>query len=145
MFDWFKKKKTPEIKQRQRFMVGSFLDFQETQALKLSTTFACIKVIAESIGMLPIKIYEENDGVKALAKKHPLYNVLTYQPNPNDTIAEFKEKIMTDLLLHGNSYCKIIRIGLPKFYSFISLLTKSLSLLSFFFFFLSFASSQKYI
>ena len=92
-------------------MVGSFLDFQETQALKLSTTFACIKVIAESIGMLPIKIYEENDGVKALAKKHPLYNVLTYQPNPNDTIAEFKEKIMTDLLLHGNSYCKIIRIG----------------------------------
>ena len=111
MFDWFKKKKTPEIKQRQRFMVGSFLDFQETQALKLSTTFACIKVIAESIGMLPIKIYEENDGVKALAKKHPLYNVLTYQPNPNDTIAEFKEKIMTDLLLHGNSYCKIIRIG----------------------------------
>ena len=102
MFDWFKKKKTPEIKQRQRFMVGSFLDFQETQALKLSTTFACIKVIAESIGMLPIKIYEENDGVKALAKKHPLYNVLTYQPNPNDTIAEFKEKIMTDLLLHGN-------------------------------------------
>ena len=111
MFDWFKKKKVPEIKQRQRFMVGSFLDFQETQALKLSTTFACIKVIAESIGMLPIKIYEENDGVKALAKKHPLYNVLTYQPNPNDTIAEFKEKIMTDLLLHGNSYCKIIRIG----------------------------------
>lgn len=111
MFDWFKKKKAPEIKQRQRFMVGSFLDFQETQALKLSTTFACIKVIAESIGMLPIKIYEENDGVKALAKKHPLYNVLTYQPNPNDTIAEFKEKIMTDLLLHGNSYCKIIRFG----------------------------------
>jgi HK97 family phage portal protein len=40
-----------------------------------------------------------------------LYDVLTYQPNPNDTPAEFKEKLMTDLLLHGNSYCKIVRFG----------------------------------
>lgn len=111
MFNWFKKTKTEQKSRYGRYMVGSFLDFQETQALKISTTFACVKVIAESIGMMPIKIYEENNGIKALAKTHPLYDVLTYQPNPNDTPAEFKEKIMTDLLLHGNSYCKIVRFG----------------------------------
>lgn len=111
MFGWFKKQKTEKKNRYGRYMVGSFLDYQETQALKLSTTFACVKVIAESIGMMPIKIYEENNGIKALAKTHPLYDVLTYQPNPNDTPAEFKEKLMTDLLLHGNSYCKIVRFG----------------------------------
>lgn len=111
MFGWFKKQKNEKKSRYGRYMVGNFLDYQETQALKLSTTFACVKVIAESIGMMPIKIYEENNGIKALAKTHPLYDVLTYQPNPNDTPAEFKEKLMTDLLLHGNSYCKIVRFG----------------------------------
>lgn len=110
MFNFFKRKK--EVKRRNNiYMVGSFLDFSETQALKVSTAFACVRCIAESIAMLPIKIYEENNGIKVLAKNHPLYDIFTYQPNPNDTPAEFKEKILTDLILHGNAFCKIVRFG----------------------------------
>lgn len=113
MFDWLFKKRKPKTQNNNsdRTIVSSFFDYREVQALKISTAFACVKCISESVAMLPIKIYEEQNGIKQQAKNHSLYRLLSYKPNPNDTPAEFKEKIVADLVLHGNCYIKIVRLG----------------------------------
>lgn len=91
----------------------SSYNYKQIQALQISTAYACVKVIAESAAMLPLKIYHMNsDGEKELAINHPLYDIFEYSPNPNDTPAEFKEKILVSLIMNGNSFCEIERAGL---------------------------------
>ena len=54
----------------------SSYNYKQIQALQISTAYACVKVIAESAAMLPLKIYHMNsDGEKELAINHPLYDI----------------------------------------------------------------------
>ena len=59
-------------------------------ALNEATYFACIKVLSESLGKLPLKLmkHDENAGVISL-RKNPLYYVLHNRPNPYMTSSVF--------------------------------------------------------
>jgi len=47
-------------------------------ALKVSTVFACLRVLADGIAQVPLKVYREKaDGTKELAKDHPAYRLLS--------------------------------------------------------------------
>lgn len=98
-------------KESARVTFGSY-NFRQIQALQISTAFACVKVIAESVAMLPLKIYKLNNGEKDLALDHPLYSIFEHSPNPNDSPSEFKEKIVVSLVMNGNVFCEIERKGL---------------------------------
>ena len=58
--------------------------------LSEATYFACLKVLSESLGKLPLKLLKYNDknGVKA-ARDHPLYRILKERPNPYMTASTF--------------------------------------------------------
>jgi len=62
-----------------------FLGLSDTKEDNLSeaTYFACLKVLSESIGKLPLKLLQYNDrnGVRN-AREHALYTVLHDRPNP---------------------------------------------------------------
>lgn len=67
---------------------NDFLDFLGVRnvpvnALSEATYFACLKVLSEAIGKLPLKLLQYNDrnGV-ATAREHPLYSILRNRPNP---------------------------------------------------------------
>lgn len=87
-------------------------NYKQMQTLSISTAYACVRVIAESVAMLPLKIYKQTDGEKDLAVEHPLYKLFEYAPNPNDTPTEFKEKLMVSLIMNGNVFCEIERKGI---------------------------------
>jgi HK97 family phage portal protein len=55
-----------------------------------ATYFACIRILSESVGKLPLKIMRNmpGGGVEA-ATKHQLYNVLRYRPNPYQSATAF--------------------------------------------------------
>ena len=55
-----------------------------------ATYFACIRILSESVGKLPLKIMRNmpGGGVEP-AIKHPLYNVLRYRPNPYQSATAF--------------------------------------------------------
>lgn len=81
-------------------------------ALQLSSVYACVRLLAETIGALPIKIYTiRSDGTRVLNKKHPLNSVLNFMPNDYQTRVEFWEYATFQLALHGNCYMKISRNG----------------------------------
>lgn len=82
------------------------------QAESLAAVYACVSAIAETIGSLPLHLYQRIDnGDRERANQHPLYRVLHDQANPIQTALEFREQMQAAVLLRGNAYAQIIRDG----------------------------------
>lgn len=77
-------------------------------ALKLSTVWACVGLLSDTIAALPLVIYESTADGKRRATNHPLYAVLHDQPNEKQTAFEFWQMMMTHALLRGNGYAQIV-------------------------------------
>lgn len=89
---------------------NSGVEVDEQESLKITTVYACVKVIAETIASLPLTLMKEEDNGDSLrAKQHPLYSVLHDIPNDEMTSFTFREMMMTNLLLWGNAYALIKR------------------------------------
>lgn len=80
-------------------------------AIQLSTVYACVRVISETIASLPLGVFESKDKGNEKAESHILYRILHDEPNPEMTSFVFREVMMAHLLLWGNSYSQIIRNG----------------------------------
>ena len=81
------------------------------QAIKFAPVFQCIRVLAESIGMMPLHLFSEQQGVKSKAFNHPLYSLLHDAPNDFQTNQEWLEMMIAHLGLRGNFYCWINRVN----------------------------------
>lgn len=82
------------------------------RAESLSTVYACVSAISETIASLPLVLYRRTpDDGREKAKEHPLYSVLHDQPNDAQTALEFRELMTAMVLLRGNAHAEIIRGG----------------------------------
>lgn len=80
----------------------------EFSAMQNSAVYGCVRILSESIAALPCHVYKYNDeGGKSRATDHPLYYLLHDAPNPEMTSFNFRESLMTHLLLWGNHYSLI--------------------------------------
>ncbi len=77
-----------------------------------STYFACMKVLSESLGKLPLKLlrYNDKNGVET-AREHPLYYLLHDRPNPYMTSSIFWSSVEFNRNHHGNAYVWIHGAG----------------------------------
>jgi HK97 family phage portal protein len=74
-------------------------------ALQVSTVFACVKVIAETIASLPLIVYERvSDTAKQRAVGTPEYKLLHRMPNGWQTPYDFKENLTAWAALHGGGF-----------------------------------------
>lgn len=78
------------------------------KALQVTTALRCAAIIAEAICSIPFKVYRRveqgNQVVRAEARDHPLFDLLTTAPNDWQTSFEFRETIGLHLALCGNAY-----------------------------------------
>ena len=79
-------------------------------ALQISTVFAATRLIAETVASLPFDLYEKTPEGR-IPSSLSLRKVLTRRPNRYQTRVEFWESIVFNLVLSGNSYCVITRVG----------------------------------
>ena len=76
-----------------------------TSALGLSSVWACVRLIAESIASLPCGVYEiDPKGNKVPARASELYKILHDSPNADMTAMDFWVSVVGSMLLWGNSY-----------------------------------------
>lgn len=77
--------------------------------------YACVKVITEYIGMLPIQVFQrmKDESGEMLGKKpatnHALWPLLNELPNPEMTAVEVIEAMVGHVLLRGNAYAHVLR------------------------------------
>lgn len=82
----------------------------EEAALRYSAVFSCIRVLAESIAQLPLKVYERfGDDSRQVAKDFYLYPLLSLQPNAYTTAFHFWEFMGMSMAAWGNAYALIDR------------------------------------
>ena len=73
-------------------------------AMRISTVYACVKVIAETIASLPLFLYKRlPDGGKEPATDHYLFPLIHDRISEELTNYEFFEMVLTFLCLNGNS------------------------------------------
>lgn len=76
-------------------------------SLKIATVFACIKILAESVSKLPLKVHQEDEYGIHKPKQHYLQQLLRLRPNPYMSTMSFFGALETQLNLRGNSYASI--------------------------------------
>lgn len=98
-----------ELNQLCRFLG---IDSKDESVLSEATYFACMKVLSEAIGKLPLKILQYNgrNGV-ITARDHPLYKVIHDRPNPYMTATTFWSTVEYNRNHYGNAYVLIHGAG----------------------------------
>jgi len=86
----------------------------EQNALQLTTVYACVRILAETIASLPLHTYKITPEGREKATGHPLYHILHSEPNPDMTSFVFRETLMGHLLVWGNAFAQIIRDGAAR-------------------------------
>lgn len=78
-------------------------------AIKVSTVLACVRVRAQGLAQVPLKIFRADGDTKLPARDHPLYFLLHSRPNPWQTSFEYRETLSMHLDLAGRHYSLITR------------------------------------
>lgn len=80
-------------------------------AVQVSAVLACVRVLANGISQVPLKINRaRKDGGADLATDEPLYNLLAKAPNALQTAFEYFQQIGWHLFLVGNHFTWINRV-----------------------------------
>jgi len=79
------------------------ISYRGKNALKEATVFACIRILADAVGKLPIKTYQDKEG-KQSAAGHYLAPLLKLRPNPWMGSRDFFKCLEVQRNIHGNAY-----------------------------------------
>ena len=81
-------------------------------AMRLSTVYKCVRVRAETVGMLPLLVYRRlGGGGKEVDSAHPLYRLLHDQPNPWQTAMQFRQQMQASFDMRGNALAQQVFNG----------------------------------
>ena len=78
-------------------------------ALRASTVYGCVELIAGAVTSLPLPVYErqENDSPRSI--DHAYWWLLNERPHPTLSAATFWEYVLASMLLRGDGFAEIIR------------------------------------
>lgn len=80
-------------------------------ALDVPTVLACCRVIANGIAQVPWRLYQKVGDGRQAADDLPLANVIASAPNGWQTSYEYRETLAFHVLLTGNHFSFINRVG----------------------------------
>lgn len=84
-----------------------------TPAISLSSVFAAVEIISNSVAELPINVKTKEENKISILKTHPLYHIFD-----NCLLTKYMmiKMLVTDMLLYGNGFAYIERAadGTPK-------------------------------
>lgn len=82
----------------------------EQSSMKTSAVYACVTLIAKTIGSLPLKVYRRKADGESIEVPDTLpYYLLHDEPNPAMTSIVWRKFLVANLLLGGNAYAAIGR------------------------------------
>lgn len=77
---------------------------RNSDPMQLTAVFNCVRVLSESVGMLPCNLYKKTGNQRITADSHTLQRLLSVAPNGFMTAQEFWELLVACLCLRGNFY-----------------------------------------
>jgi HK97 family phage portal protein len=81
----------------------------ERTAMQLSAVNACVRLVSNSMAMLPLHLYKDNDGERERVRGLPVGKLLNLRPNPRFSASAFKKFCCKSNLLRGDAFAVIVR------------------------------------
>ncbi len=78
-------------------------------ALYVPAVLQAVRLISETIGSLPCKVYRETKDGKEAAKDHSAYRIAHRRANEWTGAGELRMALTHDALIHGNGFAKVVR------------------------------------
>lgn len=78
-------------------------------SMRVAAVYACVRVLSESVGQLPLVLMKRFPDGAEPADQHPVYQLLSGLPNPEMTIQDVLELGMDHLLLRGRAFHQVVR------------------------------------
>lgn len=82
-------------------------------AMRLSTVYACIKVLSDTISTLPVHLYRKEGDARVMVE-NKLHSLMLDAPNDFQTAQEFWAQQVTNICLRGNSFNYVTRTASGK-------------------------------
>jgi HK97 family phage portal protein len=76
-------------------------------SLRMGAVFAAVSLLADTIGSLPLILYERQEKSRRRATEHYLYPILHDAPNPMMTAVEYRSTLQAYLVMRGNAISQI--------------------------------------
>jgi HK97 family phage portal protein len=111
VFSFFRRLIVSDARQRvDNFASDSGERVDEGSVLGLSSAWACVNLLAGTIGSLPFMVYRTSPtGIRTEARDHPLYRILHDAPNAEQTSLDFWEGGAASIELKGNMVARKMR------------------------------------
>lgn len=90
---------------------NSVVSINEDTAMKISALYQGVNIICDTIGSMPIYLYREVDGYQQVVTDDKRNLVLSLMSNEVLSALNLKRSLLKDLILRGNAYAIINRIG----------------------------------
>lgn len=88
------------------------IGYRNRNELREVTYYTCMKIMSETMGKLPVKLYKEEKGKgRTRADPDDLSEILTVRPNPHMTPSVFMATLENNRNHFGNGYAWIQRSG----------------------------------
>lgn len=78
-------------------------------AMRIPAVLQAVRLISETIGSLPCKLYRETDDSKETAKDHPAHKITHSRANEWTSAGQLRIDLTVDALLHGAGYAQVVR------------------------------------
>lgn len=100
------------------YLAGSDNDsiyISENTSLAITTVWACVSLLSETVGILPIHLYKKTETGRESVSKHPALRLIN-RPNSYTSRLDLMQHLMVSVVLYGNGYAVINRdkSGAPK-------------------------------
>ncbi len=112
--DLFARRDGQDPTQQQRYVLPypvAGINLTADESLSLAAVWACITVIAQSIGSCRWNIYTPVDNRREMLSEDPLIWLLNTRPNPDMTAIGWREAMLFVAIPFGNAYAEIVRDG----------------------------------
>jgi HK97 family phage portal protein len=100
----------PLVPGRPAYSSPAGVDVNADTAIRMSTVYACVRLLGDTIGSLPLSAYvrrgRQRISYAAVYGSQPEW---VSRPNPDTTRLEFYEQVITSLNLHGNAFILTVR------------------------------------
>ena len=100
----------PLIPGRPAYSSVSGIDVNADSAIRMSTVYACVRLLGDTISSLPLGAYVRRGrnriSYSAVYGETPAW---VNRPNPEASRLEFFEQVLASLNLHGNAYILTVR------------------------------------
>lgn len=96
-------------------------------ALHIPAVLQAVRLISESVGSLPVKLFREDGDNKEAARKHTAFKIVHRRANEWTGATTLRTELTSDALIYGNGFARVVRYDDGRPFELVRLLPGTVS------------------